>query len=114
MALVGDVGNLGLVDRDITGPVPRGPFDKTPSSPTATYSALWSHDAKREIRMVCVPDSQLQVRQGMESKAAVIWASACRAHLNRDFRFNSQPLTVCLYRATESGRPSMAECDVRR
>ena len=94
MALVGDVGNLGLVDRDITGPVPRGPFDKTPSSPTATYSALWSHDAKREIRMVCVPDSQLQVRQGMESKAAVIWASACRAHLNRDFRFNSQPLTV--------------------
>ena len=94
MALLSDIGNLGLVDRDITGPVPRGPFDKTPSSPTATYSALWSHDAKREIQMVCTPDSQLQVRQGMESKAVAVWATASRAHLNRDFRFNSQPLTV--------------------
>ena len=94
MALLSDVGNLGLVDRDITGPVPRGPFDRTQSSPTATYSALWSHDAKREIQMVCTPDSQLQVRPGMESKAVAVWATASRAHLNRDFRFNSQPLTV--------------------
>ena len=30
----------------------------------------------------------------MEAKAAVAWATASRAHVNRDFRFNSQPLTA--------------------
>ena len=94
VALLGDLGRLGFLHRDITGPAPRGSFDKTRPSPTATYPALWNHDAKRETRMVCVPDSQLQVRQGMENKAATIWATASRAHLNLDFRFNSQPLTV--------------------
>ena len=69
VALLGDVGKLGFVHRDITGPVPRGPFDKLASSPTATYPALWNHDAKKETRMVCGPDSQLQVREGMEDKA---------------------------------------------
>ncbi len=99
-ALLAEVGTLGLVHRDITGPAPkpglppRGPFDKVDPSPTATYPALWNHDAPSEIRMVCVPDSQLQVRQGMEKKAAVVWATASRAHQNLDFRFNSQPLTV--------------------
>ena len=44
--------------------------------------------------MVCLPDSQLQVRLGMEVKAANAWATASRAHINRDFRFNSQPLTA--------------------
>ena len=100
MALLAEVGTLGLVHRDITGPAPkpgmppRGPFDKTPPSPTATYPALWNHDAPSETRMVCVPDSQLQVRQGMEEKAADVWATATRAHLNSDFTFGSQALTV--------------------
>ena len=89
-----EVSRLGFLDRDINGPLPRGPFDKVPPSHTATYPSLWNHDAKRETRMVCVPDSQLQVRHSMEGKAAVVWASASRAHVNRDFRFNSQPLTV--------------------
>ena len=31
------VGRLGLVHRDITGPAPRGPFDRIAPSPTATY-----------------------------------------------------------------------------
>ena len=91
-ALLGDIGSLGFVHRDITGPVPRGPFDKVAPSPTATYPALWNHAAQNETRMVCGPDSQLQVRQGMEVKAADIWATASRAHVNLDFRFNSQPL----------------------
>ncbi len=94
VALLGDVGNLGFLDRDINGAAPRGPFDKAPPSPTATYPALWNHNAKNETRMVCSPDSQLQVRQGMEGKASNIWDTASRAHVNRDFRFNSQPLTV--------------------
>ena len=88
------VGGLGLVHRDITGPAPRGPFDKVEPSPTATYPALWNHDAKRETRMVCLPDSQLIVRQGMEAKSHEVWATASRAHLNLDFRLNSQPLAA--------------------
>ena len=85
---------LGLVDRDITGPRPRGPFEKIAPTPTATYPSLWNHDAKNETRMACRPDSQLRVRAGMEEKAAVAWSTASRAHVNRDFRFNSQPLTA--------------------
>ena len=99
-ALLAEVGTLGYVHRDITGPAPkpglppRGPFDKVPPSATATYPSLWNHDAPNETRMVCVPDSQLQVRQGMEEDAAVVWDTATRAHLNRDFTFGSQALAV--------------------
>ena len=92
--MLGQVGSLGLVDRDIIGPAPRGPFDKTAPSPTATYPALWNHDAEQEKRLVCLPDSQLQVRPGMEEKAADVWNTASRPHLNRDFTFGSQPLAV--------------------
>ena len=46
---------LGLVDRDITGPRPRGPFEKIAPTPTATYPSLWNHDAKNETRMACQP-----------------------------------------------------------
>ena len=93
-ALLGDIGKLGLVHRDITGPAPRGPFDKAAPSPTATYPALWSHDARRETRMVCLPDSQLLVRPGMEYKAADVWETASQAYLNLGFRFNTQPLAI--------------------
>ena len=44
--------------------------------------------------MVCNPDSQLQVKQGMEEKASVVWATARRTHLNREYTFGSQPLAV--------------------
>ena len=94
VAPLNKTAKLGLVDRDITGPQPRGPFDKTAPTPTATYPSLWNHDAKNETRMACRPDSQLRVRSGMEEKAAVAYATASRAHVNRDFRFNSQPLTA--------------------
>ena len=90
------MGNLGFHHLDITGlpskGPPQGPFSKTVSSPTATYPALWNHDAQAETRIVCNPDSQLQVRPGMEDKAAIVWATASHAHINLDFRFNSQPL----------------------
>ena len=88
------VAKLGLVHRDITGPLPRGPFDKITASPTATYPCLWNHDAKKETRMVCAPDSQLLVRAGMEPKAAIASETASRAHLNSDFTFGSQALAV--------------------
>ena len=71
-----------------------GPFDKAPASPTATYPALWNHNAKNEVRIVCLPDSQLLVRADMEEKAATIAETASRAHVTLDFRFNSQPLAA--------------------
>ena len=111
------IGKLGVYHLDIIARPPRGPFDKLAASPTATYPALWNHNAKNETRMVCEPDSQLQVRQGMEEKAATVWATASRAHLNMDFRFNSQPLTAS-FTARESigGRawPNVIFSDKRR
>ena len=46
--------------------------------------------------MICTPDVQLQVRPGMESRAAVVWATASRAHLNNEYTFGSQALAVAL------------------
>ena len=94
IAPLGEIGRLGTYHLDIIGPVPRGPFDKVAPSPTATYPSLWNHDAKKETRIVCDPDSQLQVRQGMEDKAASVWDTAGRSHLNLDYTFGSQPLAV--------------------
>ena len=110
------LGKLGLVHRDITGPNGRGPFTRVAPSPTATYHALWEHNAKRETRMVCEPDSQLIVRSGMEEKAAKVWATATRAHLPHNFRFNSQPLAAAITEPKSIGGnawPSVAFDDVR-
>jgi len=92
--LLGLVGELGMYHLDISGPPPRAPFARVNPSPTATYPCLWNHDASKETRIVCEPDSQLQARRGLETKAATVWATASRSHLNRDFRFNSQPLAA--------------------
>ena len=87
-----DVGSRGWHDINIAGST--GPFTKAPPSATSTYPALWNHDAKQETRLVCLPDFQLLVKPGMEDKAATCWATASHCHVNRDFRFNSQPLAV--------------------
>ena len=91
---LGQIGSLGLVSRDINGPKPRGAFDKIAFSPTATYPALWNHDAAKENQIVCQPDSALRVRLGMEQKANTTWQVASRVHLNTEFTFSSQPLAV--------------------
>ena len=52
----------------------------------------------------------------MESKASAVWDTASRAHLNLDFRFNSQPLTVAFTdRASIGGRawPNVIFADER-
>ena len=86
------IGRRGLYHRNI---IASGPFTKSASSPTATYPALWNHNAKNEKKMICEPDSQLLVKQGMEDKVADVWSTASHSHLNLDFRFNSQPLAAC-------------------
>ena len=86
------VGKRGRYHINIAGS--SGPFTKAHSSPTATHPALWNHNAPKETRMVCAPDSQLRVRQGMEEKAFAVWTTASRSHLNLDFTFGSQALAV--------------------
>ena len=100
-----DLGKMGLYHLDINGPIPRGPFTKVAASLTSTYPCLWNHDAKCETNLVCQPDSQLLARQGMEERADSAWATASRAHLNRDFTFGSQALSVAFTeRASLGGR----------
>ncbi len=94
IAHLGNLGKLGPYHLDIIGPSPRGPFSKIAPSPTATYPALWNHDARKETRLVCEPDSQLRVRPSMENKAANTWAAAGRTHLNLEYTFGSQALAV--------------------
>ena len=89
-----EIGQLGVHDSLLTMTTHGGPFIKMAPSPTATYPALYNHHARRETRLICKPDAQLRVRPGGESRAAELWSTASRAHLNRDFTFGSQALAV--------------------
>ena len=88
------IAELGVHDSLLTMATHNGPFVKDTPSPTSTYPALYNHDATRETKLNCEPDSQLRVKPGMEARAAELWATASRAHINRDFRLNSQPLAI--------------------
>ncbi len=94
IASLNEIGRLGVHDSMLTLKTHNGPFTKEAASPTATYPSLYNHDAPKETRLTCEPDSQLRVKQGMEKRAAELWATASRGHLNRDFTFGSQALAV--------------------
>ena len=91
------LGRRGVLHRDISG-AGRGPFDirNLSRGQTASYPALWRHDALRERRLVVDPDTQGRVRQGWDAKARQVWKTATRLHFNLDFRLNSQSLAACL------------------
>ena len=98
------LGDRGPVHRDINGYTgkprassPRGPFnvEKTTAWQASEYPMLWAHNARRESRLVVEPDTQGNIRTGMEAKAEKIWATKSRLHCTLDFRFNSQPLAAC-------------------
>ena len=96
VSLLGEVGELGRYHLDISGPPPRAPFTKTASSETATYPCLWNHDARRETRLICPHDSRVTGLARIERKRPLQFGlqRQPRAHGNRDFRFNSQPLAA--------------------
>ena len=94
IANLNEVGQRGLDSQLFISAAHKGPFTREKPSETATYPALWNHDAKSETKMVCEPDYQLRVRKGMENKADALWATASRAHINRDFTFGSQALAI--------------------
>ena len=92
--LLGEIATIGLYHLDIVGTPPRGPFNKIAASETSTYPALWNHHAQNEKRLICQPDSQLEARQGMETKAASLWGKASYSHFNAEYTFGAQPLAV--------------------
>ena len=68
-------------------------------TPAPTYPVLWAHDNKRERALIVEPDSEGQIESASTesvTKAEQIWATATRAHYNRDLRFNSQSLIVAM------------------
>ena len=98
-----EVGQLGVHDSYLTMKTHNGPFTRADASPTATYPSLYNHNAKLETRLTCEPDSQLRVKQGMERRAAELWETSSRSHLNRDFTFGSQALAVAFTNAQSIG-----------
>ena len=105
LSQLSSVGQLGVHDSMLTMETHKGPFIREPASPTANYPSLYNHNARRETRLVCEPDSQLRVRQGMEEGATRLWATSSRTHLNRDFTFGSQALAIAFTeRETIGGR----------
>ena len=102
IAKLAELGDRGLVHRDINGPElsahgPRGPFDVIPHrGSTAAYPVLWSHNAKRERRLLVDPDTEGRVRPNCDARAVRVWETATRLHFNRDFRLNSQSLASCI------------------
>ena len=99
IARLGDVADRGLYHMDINGAGGRGAFDIRRVNPgeVPSYATLWSHDAKRETRLIVGIDSAAEVRAGCQAKARQTWnRTASRLHSNRDFRLNSQPLAMCL------------------
>jgi hypothetical protein len=94
MARLNQVGRRGYDSQAFINPAQNGPFIRAPVSSTATYQSLWNHKAQNEKKIVCQADSSLTVKIGLESEAANLWATASRAHINRDFTFGSQALAV--------------------
>ena len=97
------IGQRGLDSQLFISAAHRGPFTRSAPSHTADYPALWNHNALRETRMVCAPDWSLRVRPGAEARAAEVWATASRCHLNREFTFGSQALAVAFTEFESAG-----------
>ena len=87
-------GQRGVDHQLLISDAHKGPFTREDPSDTSTFPALYNHSAQAENFMVCRPDSSMRIKPGMETRASELWATASRAHLNLDFRFNSQPLTA--------------------
>ena len=64
---------------------PARPIQQAAPSPTATYPSLWNHDARRRLEWSAPLTPIASSGTGMEDKAADVWATASRAHLNLDF-----------------------------
>ena len=108
VARVGEFAEVGPHDMDIWGDKrdgsPQGPFviEDLVEGEVPSFPALWAHDRRKERRLSVTPDSKGQIKSWQQDpswvheKAADIWATATRAHYNRDLQFNSQSLIVAM------------------
>ena len=98
---IGDTADIGPVDRLIGSPTTtaRGAFriHLPRITPAPTYPALWARDSRQQRSLVVDPDSEGQIENitaEAREQAARIWATATRAHYNRDVQFNANSLIV--------------------
>ena len=108
VAPLGELGERGLLDRDIsnrreTKPPFRGPFTVAAFDGAPDYPILWNHDAARERRLVVRPDMRGEPRPGCEARAAAAWKTATRLHYTQDFGLAAQSLAACLTPAPALG-----------
>lgn len=109
MTTLGELGNRGMVHRDINGVERRavqgrqetqlyfrGPFDIVHTTDEPTFPVLWGHATNRERCIVVQPDSAGLVRENCEVSAHDAWSTATKLHFSLDFRLNSQCLAACL------------------
>jgi hypothetical protein len=104
------ISRMGPHDLDITGALvkadglPQGPFELFDgTAPTSAYPSLWNHDNTRVRRLRVDPDSHCRIRQvrgripaTITERAEARWATATRAHYNRELRFNSQSMILAM------------------
>ncbi len=102
------IAGVGFSDMEIAGDKPdgdpQGPFElvRPAESNVPNYPMLWNHKAALERHLTVGYDSEGRIKQiqrlqtGIDRDAATVWATATRAHYNRDLRFNSQSLTVAM------------------
>ncbi len=98
---------------DLADGTPQGPFAllRPKMNPVPTYPILWARDSKEQRNLVAEPDSEGQIKavptgqEEINEKAARVWATATRAHYNRDVQFNANSLIVATTeRPTIGGR----------
>jgi hypothetical protein len=100
------VATMGPYHMDINasgnGGAIRGPFELRPATKAPTYPVLWSNDTEHQQFLAVVADQEGQAKSGknkaevkkIASRVEYIASTASHAHLNKDFRFNSQPLAM--------------------
>ena len=114
MVSLNEVGQRGVDHQFFVSAAHKGPFIKTAPSSTATYPALWNHDAKNETRLACLPDSQMLVRSGMEKDAEKLWEVASRSHITQEFSIYISTAVRCSYGSKEYRWQGLAECKIYR
>ena len=100
MTTLGDVGRMGLIDRDLTGTEtrsdgsPRGPFNRVPAGPRDAYPCLWKNRVGEQAAMLVPPDCALEPRHDSVDRAREAWGTASRLHVNRQVDYRSQRLVA--------------------
>ncbi len=103
MTTLGSFGQRVLDSQLFISAAHNGPLTKISLTNAPSYPALWNHNARAEKRLVCQPDSEIQVRPGAGDKATALWDTTSRVHINSEFTFGSQALAVAFTNTRSAG-----------